>query len=270
MQKIIWMFWLQGWDSATELSKICLNSWERLNPEWKVIPLSKDNLSQYLNIDNVTDDFYSKKPISCTVDIINLNLLSIYGGIWIDSTVMCLKPLDCWLLKYMTEGFFAHKFDPLPEIDEASGKTRLLSTWFIAANKNNYIIDQWCSAYNKYWMGRERPTHYFDFHYLFFDLYNEDKRFKKIFDRVPSKNAQDMHYLDSFKHEGLAPDLKKRVLNGEFELTKFQNVYENKTYEGEDVVKSLLLSKHQNHLNQSVKITGLKELQSITDKLYFN
>lgn len=268
--KKIWMFWLQGWGQATELSKLCLESWTKLNPTWEIIPITRDNISDYLDLDEITDYFYSKKPISCTVDILNLNLLKKYGGIWIDSTVLCLKPLDLWLSDSMDTGFFAFKFDPIPPLDEASGKTRLLGTWFIAANKDNYLIEQWCEHYNQYWLGRTEPTYYYDFHYLFYDLYHQDKKFKETFDNVPAKDADLMHLLSEFTHKPVTPALLDRAINGEFECVKYQNVYENNTYEGEQVIQKLYSTKHQNHLMQTSDISGLKHLYELMCDHYLN
>jgi hypothetical protein len=268
MPKIIWMFWLQGWDNATELSKRCLQSWEDLNPEWTVTKLSKENIGEYIDLDEITDEFYSKKPISCTVDIINLNLLKKYGGIWIDSTVMCLKPLDNWLEDCMASGIFTYKFDPLNPADKTSNKKRLLSTWFIAADKDNYIIDMWCKTYNKYWLGRSEPTYYFDFHFLFYDLYLDDAKFKRVFDKIPSKSAELAHYPSKYVSKHLKKELRERILHGEFAMTKFQNIYESKSYEGEEVVMRLLRNKHDNHLTQSTEIRGLIEMQALTRQLY--
>lgn len=268
MQKKIWMFWLQGWDNATELSKICLKSWKDLNPGWMVIPLSQANISDFLDLDEITDDFYSKKPISCTVDLINLNLLKKYGGVWVDSTVLCLKPLDSWLQDCMKSDIFTYKFNPLPPMDEGTNKTRLLSTWFIAANKSNHIIDTWCDAYNRYWLGRFEPDHYFDFHHLFYDLYHKDETFKKSFDDIPEKNSWHMQYLNQFVGEPVTADITNRFLNGVFEMTKYQNIYKNNSYEDEEIVKKLISSKHNNHLQQSGDIQGLKELYAMAIKYY--
>lgn len=269
MPKVIWMFWLQGWEEATELSKACIQSWVDLNPDWTVIALSKDNIGDYLDLDEITDDFFSKEPISCTVDIININLLKKYGGIWIDSTVLCLKPLDDWLGEYLDSGIFVHKFDPLPpsEADNCN-KVRLLSTWFIAAEKDNYIISEWCRKYNDYWKGRKEPSFYFDFHYLFFELYNIDDKFKSLFDEIPLRNAHDAHQLNNFVGEALSDELSERVLKGEFYLSKYQNVYLDNTYSGQEQVKKLLSAKHANHLSQNNNITGLLDLKRLVTEHY--
>ena len=43
LNRNIFILWLQGWEHAPEITKQCLESWERLNPTWNIIKLSKDN-----------------------------------------------------------------------------------------------------------------------------------------------------------------------------------------------------------------------------------
>lgn len=49
MPKIVWIFWLQGFESASPLVHVCVRSWEQRNPEWKIILLCADNISDYLD-----------------------------------------------------------------------------------------------------------------------------------------------------------------------------------------------------------------------------
>ena len=35
-EKIIWIYWHQGWGNAPEIIKICKKSWIKKNPEWDV------------------------------------------------------------------------------------------------------------------------------------------------------------------------------------------------------------------------------------------
>ena len=268
--KVIWMFWLQGWEHATELSRLCLRSWRELNPEWEVVPLSRYNIEQYLELDSITDDFYSKKPISCSVDLLNLNLLNQYGGIWIDSTVLCQKPLDSWIGNSLDTGFFAHKFDPPVTINDGAEKPRILSTWFIAADAGHYIIKKWCERYNDYWLGRKEPDFYFDFHYLFYDLYCEDPKIKSVFDKTLSISAQEQHRLCDFRDQPLQPNVVDQILKGNHALTKFQNVYEDNTYEGEEVVQKLAQAKHEKHKLENSDIRGLREMYDLVTYQYAN
>jgi hypothetical protein len=257
IEKKIWIFWYQGWNKAPELSKKCLESWIKLNPSWQVNKLSRDNIEDYLDLKSLDFDFDSKSPISCTVDIINLNLLKKYGGVWIDSTVLCLKPLDSWIKKYLKKGFFAYKFNPIANDD---GNYRILSTWFLAANKDNYLINKWCEKYNIYWTLRDKPDNYFDFHYLFYELYLKDKKIHKIFNQVPEKNSFFPHYFEEFKSKHIASDLKMKIINSnDYEMAKFQNVLNSTNFQGASDIKKLHPNKYKNHQKET-NLSGFDEL----------
>ena len=46
-QKVIWLFWAQGWNNAPTIALVCADSWERHNPSWVVRRLSLANLSAF-------------------------------------------------------------------------------------------------------------------------------------------------------------------------------------------------------------------------------
>ena len=189
MIKTIYIVWFQGFDNAPEIIKACVNSWKFYNPDWNIILIDNNNLINYVNLENYITDIY-KRNINNTAlsDIIRVILLNLYGGLWVDATTFCNKPLNDWLPKYINEGFFAFN-NPAPD--------RLLSSWFIYSEKNNYIIDKWYNKTLQYYKINNCPHTYFWFHYLFGDLYNSDNIFKKLWDKVPKLSANGIgpHYL---------------------------------------------------------------------------
>jgi len=128
--KIIWIYWDQGWSNTPEIVQTCRASWEQLNPEYKVIPLDKDSLTQYVSLPS-SHTKNTNLSIALKSDIIRLNLLKKYGGIWVDATLICTKPLHSWLSEFYSSGFFAFR-NP--------GKDRLCSSWFIAAEPDNKLL----------------------------------------------------------------------------------------------------------------------------------
>jgi hypothetical protein len=185
--KNIYILWFQGFDNAPDVVKQCVNSWKYYNPDWNIILLDDTNLNSYINLKNYTIDItYIEK---CHLaDIIRTILLKLYGGLWVDATTFCNKPLNDWLPNYINEGFFA--FDK-------PGADRLISNWFLYSEKNNYIIDKWCDNTLKYYSTNKKAHTYFIHHYLFGDLYISDIRFKEVWDKVPKLSANGMgpHYL---------------------------------------------------------------------------
>lgn len=184
MIKTIYILWFQGFNKAPEIVKECVNSWKYYNPDWNIVLIDNNNLINYVNLDNYKINF-DKTALS---DVVRILLLKLYGGLWVDATTFCNKPLNDWLPNYINEGFFA--FDK-------PGPDRLLSSWFLYSDKNNYIIDKWYNKTIIYYKNNDNPDIYFWFHYLFGDLYKLDKIFKEIWDRVPklSANGNGPHYL---------------------------------------------------------------------------
>jgi hypothetical protein len=189
MIKTIYIIWFQGFDNCPEIVKICVKSWKKYNTDWNIVLLDNNNLINYVNLEYYIHDIYNKS-ISKThlSDIFRSLLLKLYGGLYVDATTFCNKPLNDWLPNYIKKGFFAFS---------KPGPDRLISSWFLYSNKNNYIIDKWCNSILKYYTINNKSHTYFIYNYLFNDLYNSDNRFKKIFDKVPklSANGFGPHYL---------------------------------------------------------------------------
>ncbi len=139
--KKIFFLWLQGIDEAPIIVQQCYKSWIKYNPDWEIILLSKQNLENYINLTNILNSKSEITPQALS-DIIRINLLNKYGGVWTDATCFCTKPLDSWLPKYSKNGFFAFN---------QPGPDRPISSWFLASTKNNLITQKWCTETNNYW-----------------------------------------------------------------------------------------------------------------------
>jgi|694.fasta_scaffold94412_1 hypothetical protein len=187
MIKTIYILWFQGFNNAPPIVKICVNSYKYYNPDWNIILLDNTNLINYVNLEDYIKDINSKNIKKCHLsDIIRVLLLKLYGGLWVDATSFCNKPLNNWLPKYITNGFFV--FDkPWPD--------RLISNWFIYSDKNNYIIDKWCNQTIKYYNKNNEASNYFIHHYIFNSLYKYDIIFRQLWNNVPKLSANGPHYL---------------------------------------------------------------------------
>lgn len=201
MKKIIFIYWAQKFINAPIVVKKCLLSWKLKNPTWKIIELNDDNLSEYINIEKEIPNI-RKKNITKTSysDIIRIFLLAKYGGCWCDATTFCNQSLDIWLDKKISTRFFGFKLK----------SDRIISSWFLYSEENNYIIQKWKERTILYWKNNNKMHHYFWFHYLFVDLYNYDNKFKEIWDLTPKLSADIPHFI---LHKGLLNKLSDKVKN---------------------------------------------------------
>lgn len=140
--KIIWIMWLQGLDAAPNLVKQCLLSWQRHNRGWKIVFLDGQNFKDYINLDDIIGHARQTISLQALSDIIRINLLAKFGGVWVDSTCFCCRPLDGWIEGHVVSGFFAF---------EKPGKDRLISSWFLASTKNCHLTVAYSKEVNLYW-----------------------------------------------------------------------------------------------------------------------
>ena len=142
--KVIWTMWYQGYDTAPEIVKLCLESWRRFHPDWKVIALDKDALTDYLDLSRYVDVSREDLTVQKISAISRLCLLKDYGGVWTDATVFCCQPLEQWLPDYFETHFFAFR-NP--------GRDRFMSNWFIAAEPDSVILQTLHREFLAYWTG---------------------------------------------------------------------------------------------------------------------
>ncbi|MCL2650485.1 MAG: capsular polysaccharide synthesis protein [Candidatus Azobacteroides sp.] len=191
-KKIIWQFWYQGIDENTpKVVNVCLNSVKKYSNGYEIIILSKENMSDYIEL----PDFVWKRlgtggyNITKLSNLVRSYLLSAYGGVWLDATIYLTKPLEeSWLQK----DFFAlqrsetppadlkifTKFDPLGLSWEPASYVRMQNS-FMIAKPDNKIISDILSILLEYWKKEEETGHYF-FYQICFNRMMQHDEWKKL------------------------------------------------------------------------------------------
>lgn len=92
----IWICWWQGLNQAPEIVKACINSIRQNAAGRDVIIITKQNVFKYTEIPNWILDMARTGSISKThiSDLLRLEILARYGGIWLDATFFCCRPLS--------------------------------------------------------------------------------------------------------------------------------------------------------------------------------
>lgn len=189
LQKTIWTCWFQGREQAPRLVRRCISSWEESNPGWTVRCVDRESATRLAALDRIVNSQRSVTAASAS-DILRISLLHEFGGVWVDATCLCNRPLDEWLPQVIeSEGFFA--------FDKPS-QTRPVASWFLAASPGATILDTWYRETLNFWQDRRSTDNYFWFHHLFRDLLTRDADFAQSWDRVPKISADGPH---SLQHE---------------------------------------------------------------------
>lgn len=148
---VIWTFW-DG--EPPELVKKCIESWKKYNPEYEVILLNKDNVKKYLTETDLSKAKHVNDIVQRYSDYVRVHILAKHGGIWLDSSVICQKPLD-WIHDIQNEtgaeyiGYFTENMT-FPELLE---KSPVLENWAFFCTPDSQFVKDWrdeMMEYTKY------------------------------------------------------------------------------------------------------------------------
>ena len=176
LPRVIWMFWDGPLETAPTFIKYAIDSWKKKNPKWDVRVLSDASLLRYIDCTYLDE----KKKIQGRSDAIRLALLERHGGVWVDASCSCLKPLDDWLPVVMQSGFFAFP-------DTHPG--RIVQTWFLAAAPGNHLVREWSRLANRYYSRVGKPPYFWVF-FLFEYLTRTDLEAARVWEFTPKISAK--------------------------------------------------------------------------------
>lgn len=185
-EKIIWSLWLQGEENAPDVVKACLDSHKKICGYTSIV-LTEETIQDYITLPVYIWDKYRGGQIGNAhfSDIVRVELLLRYGGIWCDAT--CYYSGNGDLPSYIEDSeMFVFK-------NLMSGTdTIVASNWFIKGNGNSAILQMVRNILYEYWKDKKRATHYFIFHF-FFKMATE--MYPIEWEQVPSVNNVTPHEL---------------------------------------------------------------------------
>jgi mannosyltransferase OCH1-like enzyme len=100
--KILHYCWF-GRGEFSEKMLICFKSWRNYLPEYEIREWNEDNFD--INFNMYVKQAYKSKRYAFVSDYVRLYALYNYGGIYLDTDVEILKPLDKFLNHYSFSGF---------------------------------------------------------------------------------------------------------------------------------------------------------------------
>jgi tetratricopeptide (TPR) repeat protein len=179
-RNVIYSYWAQGFDDVPDVVRLCHR---RLHEQSsvEVVDLDEAAMSKLIKLPGDVDRGVHPTHRS---DLLRLELLSRYGGTWIDATCLVNGDPGPRLAELRApSGFFSF------------GKRRTtFASWLLTSTPNHYLVRMLREALHTYWRHHDRLTHYFILHYMFEALTQLDARFAALWQATPR-----LSYADPFQ-----------------------------------------------------------------------
>ena len=186
----VWVCWFQGMSNAPELVKKCYESLKNNLVGCDIVLITRENMKDYVEFPDFIIDKWKCGQITNThmTDLLRLELLIRYGGMWVDATVLCTsKRKDIPDYFFDSDLFLYQMFKPGKD-----GQAQPVSSWLISAKSNNKILLMTKFLCYEYWKINTEMVDYFLFHnFLVISLENNKEEWDKI---IPRDNSAP-HYL---------------------------------------------------------------------------
>ena len=184
-QKIIWQYWGQGLEQEKlpDLVKLCFASVDEYKADYQVIRLDEHTIREYLDL---PDFVWEKKKNpqfkpAFFADLLRLALLDVYGGVWIDATILLTAPIE---QKLLSQDFFMFHRDETVQNKEFWQEfnqdyfgwndehyVNVLNSFIVSKCRNN-IVHICLDVMLNYWKTQINIPHYFFFQIMFNELMN--------------------------------------------------------------------------------------------------
>ena len=158
----VWICWLQGIDNAPKVVRSCYESVRRNLGENNVILITNENMDDYVQLPEFILSKWEQGIITDThlTDILRLELLIRYGGMWLDATVFCsCKRNNIPSYFFDSDLFLYQSLKP-----GRDGHSHINSSWLISAKTNNKILMATRYLLYEYWKTHNNMVNYFLLH----------------------------------------------------------------------------------------------------------
>jgi Capsular polysaccharide synthesis protein len=142
--KIIWTYWHEL--PQPNLVTLCQQNWQRYAPDHEVRVLHKNTILEWIPSHNIPH-FFSELPAYRQADWIRLQLLSLYGGIWIDASIILTQDLN-WVHDIQQQekseyvGFYINLYTRFHQ-------QPIVENWFMAAVVGSGFIRELTLEFNR-------------------------------------------------------------------------------------------------------------------------
>lgn len=211
----IWTIWLQGYDNAPELSKVCISRIIDRFGAKNVTIVTMDNINDYIKIPDYILKKWRDGKISYVhlADYIQIALLAQHGGTWFDATVYIMDEVIPDY--FMNSPFFVFN-------NYKRGTVVNISSWFMTSYKNNKIMRITQLMLEEYWKNENDVMHYLILH-LFIRIITDE--FQSEWKAVPNFSNIQAHTL-AYEIFDKYSELRKKQIGSMCPIQKLSNKFD--------------------------------------------
>ena len=192
---VVWVLWWQGEKAMPAIIHATINS-IRAATNKKVVLITLENVRDYIEVPDYIWKKYIRRQMGPAhfSDYVRIALLEKYGGLWIDSTVLCTNMIPDWI--YNQQLFTIRAADNVTEeLDEkyvAKGRwnTQVLGTNKIGSSFFRIVR----ILLEQYWIRYNYMIDYLMFDDFILYAYEKYPEIKETIDAIPISNLK-MHSL---------------------------------------------------------------------------
>lgn len=185
-EKKVWICWLQGMENAPKIVQDCYESVCYWMKDWNITVITEDNMNQYVTFPDYIISKWKAGIISNThlSDLLRLELLIRYGGLWLDSTTYMTGVLPSYIIN---SNFFVYR-NGWMDMEMIN-----MGSWLMYSKyTNNKMLCETQSLLYKYWGRYSFIKNYFLMH-MFFRMVTDENQ--GLWNQVPMINHIDSHFL---------------------------------------------------------------------------
>lgn len=189
----VWVCWWQGFDNAPALIRLCQKSWQAHLPldRVEIHEITFENYTSYLTFPDWIMKRYQDGGITLTMlsDMLRMELLSRYGGLWMDATYYLAKKIPPSFFE-KSKTFYtirAEKSHWKTDITEG-----LWSGNFLRTAPNALLPKFVLNAFYYYFLENEVPVDYFMIDYFIRIAYDEFAQVHEQIDSCPATEPKVM------------------------------------------------------------------------------
>ena len=132
----IWTYWDEA--ETPPFVQKCIDTWRYHNPDFEINVLHRHNHEKFTGMDVYTLKLCEDNAVRSS-DFIRLMVLEKYGGIWMDASIVCFKPLSFFDTHLRSKDFIGFKIEKFVT-DE---RYPVIENWSFACVPKAKFVTRW-------------------------------------------------------------------------------------------------------------------------------